>query len=354
MTGVAIDHAGNVYGTTTFGGDRSPLYCAGNGGCGTVYRANLKNGSWLFTPLYDFHGGDDGSNPYSSVTVGPDGALYGTTVDGGGGGGTIYKLTPPPRLCHQVLCYWNETVLIRFGNYPGLGAAFGGVTFDSAGKMYGFTAGTIYQVTRVGSTWNLSVLYSLRQDIDGVWPMWEPKLDAAGNIYGAAEFGGPNGNGTIFRLVHSGDQWNFEVLYTFPGGSDGSNPWGVAIPDSAGNVFGATAFNGGVFELTPSGGSWSYSVIGPFRGGLQESINLGPDGSIYGTNYADGSGGIGSIWKLSQTQSGWTRTVLHSFGGPDDGALPLSNVVFDANGNMYGTTTMGGHYGFGTVWQLAP
>jgi uncharacterized repeat protein (TIGR03803 family) len=351
MTGVAVDHAGNVYGTTTHGGNRGP-FCA-DGGCGVVYRASLKNGSWIFTPLYDFQGNDDGSQPQSSVTVGPDGALYGTTSDGGGGGGTIYRLTPPARLCHQVLCSWTETIIYRFHDDPnGLHTPYGGVIFDSAGAMYGFASNAIYKLTRAGSTWTLAVLYRLRPE-DGQILLWEPTMDAAGNIYGSAEFGGIDNNGTVFRLVRSGDQWTFELLYALNGGSDGAGPWGVAIPDSAGNVFGATSFNGGVFELTPSGGSWSYSVIAPIRGGLEESINLGPDGNVYGTMYS-GDGGVGSVWKLSRTQSGWTRTVLHSFQGRDDGALPESNVVFDAQGNMYGTTTMGGHYGYGTVWQLTP
>jgi uncharacterized repeat protein (TIGR03803 family) len=354
QTGVAIDPGGNVYGTTTFGGDRSPT-CAPNGGCGVVYRASLKNGSWIFTPLYDFHGGDDGSNPYASVTVGPDGALYGTTLNGGGGQGTVFKLTPPARFCHQVLCTWTETVLHRFTN-DGLGSPFGGVIFDAAGNLYGFTSGAIYQLSRFGGTWTLNVLYRLRSDIDGAFVMGAPTMDAAGNIYGVALFGGSNNDGTVFRLVRSGGGWNFELLYTFTGGSDGGNPWGVAIVDGNGNVFGDTsAFNGGVFELSPNGDSWSFSLIVPIRGGLQSAINFGPDGNIYGTNYSDGSHGLGSVFQVTHTQSGWVHNIIHSFDGPDDGALPLSNVVFDASGNMYGTTTMGGRNGgYGTVWQLTP
>jgi uncharacterized repeat protein (TIGR03803 family) len=358
-SGVVIDRGGNVYGTATFGGNRGPS--CDQGGCGAVYRASLKNGSWIFTPLYDFVGNQDGSQPYAGVTIGPDGALYGTTLFGGGGGGTVFKLTPPARLCHQVLCPWTETVLYRFATDPnGLNSPYGGVIFDAAGNMYGMTGfaaggpGAVYKMTRSGQNWILSVLHVFQQDTDGAVPQSNLSLGSDGNLYGSAPFGGANSNGTIFRLVRAGSDWNFEVLYTLPPGSSGGIPWGGVALDNSGNVFGATGeFGGGVWELSPAGDTWNFSLIVPFLGGLQDSINFGPDGAIYGTNYADGSHGVGSVFKLTNSQGTWTHTIIHNFAGPE-GALPLSNVVFDANGNMYGTTTMGGTRGYGTLWQLTP
>ena len=364
MAGVALDRAGNVYGVTPYGGTRNGQ-CSG--GCGVVYRAAPKNGAWIFTPLYSFQGGDDGAEPWSTVTVGPDGALYGTTLIGGGAGcsnscGTVFRLAPSASFCHMALCPWTETIIHHFANDPnGLGLPFGGVIFDAAGNLYGLAdggangGGAVYKLTPSGGSWTLSVLYNLQAATDGSLPMATPAMDAAGNIYGTTTFGGANGYGTVFELVRSGAGYTFNLLYTFTGGNDGGDPlFGVAL-DGAGNVFGDTGYGGGVFELTRSGGGWNYSLIVPFLGGLEAPISLDSAGNIYGTNSADGAHGVGSVYKLTYSHGVWTHNIIHSFDGGDDGALPYSSVAFDASGNMYGTTSYGGHGGgHGTVWQLTP
>src|SRR5262249_8882572 len=116
-------------------------------GCGTVFKIAHKNAGWVLSTLYNFTGGNDGSAPRAGITVGPDGGLYGATVNGGSsncdsGCGTVYKLQPPQSFCRSISCYWNETVLYRFvsgatdGAYPS-----GPVTFDHAGNLYGTTQG---------------------------------------------------------------------------------------------------------------------------------------------------------------------------------------------------------------------
>ena len=363
QTGVTLDRAGNVYGTTPVGGYQGGV-CGGQGGCGMVYRSTFKNGAWIYTPLYFFQGGNDGMAPQVSVTVGPQGALYGTTLFGGGTGcgqgfgcGTIFKLTPPPTFCHSVLCTWTETVLYRFtGALGDPTSPFGGVIFDAAGNLYGMAGGVVYKLSPSGGSWVLSTLYTFQGTTDGDFPFGNLAMDAAGNLYGTAAFGGAHGDGTVFRLVRSAGGYSFELLYTFTGGSDGGNPEAGVVLDSAGNIFGDTSyFTGGVFELSPAGGSWNFSAIDPIEGGLNAPVNLDSAGNIYSTNYSDGAHHEGSVFKLTHSQSGWTHTIIHSFDGADDGALPLSNVVFDASGNMYGTTTSGGRgRGDGTVWQLTP
>ena len=363
--GVALDRAGNVYGVTPYGGSRMGN-CGGIGGCGVVYRAAPRNGAWIFTPLYIFQGGEDGAEPWSTVTVGPDGALYGTTLIGGGSGcsnscGTVFRLAPSAQFCHMALCPWTETIIYHFATDPnGLGLPFGGVIFDAAGNLYGIAGGSanggcaVYKLSPSGGSWTLSVLYNLQAATDGTLSMATPAMDAAGNLYGTTTFGGANGYGTVFELVHSAGGYTFNLLYTFTGSNDGGDPTAGVAVDAAGNVFGDTAFGGGVFELTRSGSEWNYSVIVPFVGGLEPPISLDSAGNIYGTGNADGTHGLGSVFKLTYSNGVWTHNIIYSFGGGDGGVLPLSSVAFDSNGNLYGTTNYGGSGGAGTVWQLTP
>ena len=139
MAGVTIDRAGHIYGTT----NGSVGSC-----CGTVWRLSENHGAWVYTVLYKFRGASDGKNPAAKVTVGPDGAIYGTTLFGGGTGcnhdgcGIVFKLNPPPRFCHNILCTWNETILHHFDDNPAQGVLpWADVVFDADGNLYGTAAG---------------------------------------------------------------------------------------------------------------------------------------------------------------------------------------------------------------------
>src|SRR5271165_302659 len=112
LSGLTMDHAGNLYGTTSGGG---------NAGQGTVFKLTRKNSGWVFSSLYSFQGGSDGADPEAGVVIGRDGSLYGTTFAGGNsqdcygpGCGTVFRLTPPPTFCKAINCPWIETVLYRF------------------------------------------------------------------------------------------------------------------------------------------------------------------------------------------------------------------------------------------------
>lgn len=373
MFGLAIDRAGNLYGITPFGGSRAGA-CAALGGCGTVFRLTRSNGGgWIFTPLYLFAGGTDGASPNASVTIGPDGAVYGTTSFGGGAGcnygcGTIFKLTPPASTCHSTPCNWTETVLYRFSDDPnGLSDPLAAVTFDAAGNFYGTVAlggigtcqcGAVYEMMRSGGGWSLSVLYSFMNLTDGEGPLAGVTLDRSGNLYGTTAFGGANSYGTVFELMRSGSGWTFNLLYTFQGGSDGGHPEAAPVFDESGNLYGdnqygGANFGGVVFRLAPSGGTWSFSALPSPAGGLTTDLHLDSAGNIYGTTYSGGSRGDGSIFEISPTQDGWMESNIFSFSGPN-GALPYSSVTIDASGNLYGTTTEGGSRGYGVAWQLSP
>jgi uncharacterized repeat protein (TIGR03803 family) len=385
--GLTIDSSGSLYGTTTAGpGDHGQCYIWG---CGTVYKMQHKGSGWVFNPLYSFNGGGDGAWPDSRVIFGPNGTLYGTTLYGGGRGygscfgnpydycGTVFSLRPSVTACKSALCPWTETQLYNFsgsadGQYPG-----GDLTFDHAGNIYGTTeeggsgcsgdgCGTVYELTPSGSGWTKSILYAFAGGNDGAGPYSGVIFDKAGDLYGTTLGGGSYNNGTVYELTYTaGVGWTENILHGFISGNDGSAPVGGLTFDQSGNLYGTTtsAGSGGggtVFQLAPSGSSWTYSVLYSFTGtnngcGPLGSLVMDKAGSLYGTTYCDGANHDGNVFKLTPSGGSWTYTSLHDFTGRDDGGYPVSNVVFDAKGNLYGTTYIGGTQGGGgVVWEITP
>jgi len=152
------------------------------------------------------------------------------------------------------------------------------------------------------------------------------------------------------------------VLYSFRGGSDGSSPQGALVADKAGNLYGTTAEGGSsncvsgcgiVFQLSPpatSGGSWTETVLYRFLGGTDgaapgSDLIFDAAGNLYGTTMGGGDASSdGTVFQLTPPAQGgpWTETVLYRFAGGADGKAPLSGLVFDKVGNLYGTTLFGG------------
>lgn len=365
--GLTIDAAGRLYGTT-----------CGNftSGHGTVFRLTPWGSSWVLTPLFNFPGGSDGGCPASRVIFGPEGRLYGTTLGGGAGNcqgigcGTVFSLRPPLTACKTALCPWTETLLHTFGQgYDGV-EPMGDLNVDGAGNLYGTAyagglggRGNVYELTPKGGGWTENDVYSFPEFGTLGYPAAGVMFDKTGNLYGTAQ--GINYGG-VFELMPSNDGWVYSELYTLHGGIEGSGPQAGVIFDNAGNIYSATpregAGGGGtVFELTPFDGYWTFSGLYSFVGSGGPSANLFTDaaGNFYGTTFADGAYGLGSVFKLTPGSSGWTYTSLHDFTGGDDGAKPVSNVLFDASGNLYGTASAGGNKaacfdGCGVVWEITP
>jgi uncharacterized repeat protein (TIGR03803 family) len=195
---------------------------------------------------------------------------------------------------------------------------------------------------------------------DGANPLAGIIVDGT-SLYGTTSSGGKYGVGTVFEIdISSGKETD---LYDFTGGKDGGTPEGALVL-IGGNFYGTTTAGGAsdagtVFEVTPQGAEKVlYSFTGKADGGNPESSLVGDSaGNLYGTANQGGKYDHGTVFELVQpkTEGGaWTEEVLHTFGVGDDGTDPVAGVTFDTAGNLYGTTSDGGHYGYGTVFQLKP
>jgi uncharacterized repeat protein (TIGR03803 family) len=326
------------------------LVCSVSNGTGTVGAADVTSVSIAcgsnITLLYSFAGGgSDSADPYHTLIQGSDGDFYGTTLAGGTSNlGTIFKVTPSG----------TESLFYSFASIP-----YSGLVQGSDGNIYGTTAtggasgrGTVFKITPSGTE---TVLYSFPAGSSDPYTGLIQGID--GNFYGTTGAGGTSDDGTVFEITPSGTE---TVLHAFAkSGSDGEIPYAGLIQGGDGNFYGTT-YNGGasglgtVFKVTPSG---TETVLYSFAGGSDgehpyAGVIQGSDGNLYGTTYLGGTSGYGTVFKL--TLSG-TETVLYTFaGGSSDGALPEAGLIQGSDGNFYGNTLQGGASGLGTVFKLTP
>jgi uncharacterized repeat protein (TIGR03803 family) len=367
--GLIRDAAGNLYGTTSYGGAGQNGGCPYqlSLGCGIVFRLDPAGNE----TVYPFTGAN-GAVPMASLILDSAGNLYGTTCDGGtSDGGVVFKLDPSG----------TETVLYSFTGGTDGGCPEAGLIRDSAGNLFstasrGGTAnqGVVFQLDPAGVE---TVLYSFTGEADGGDPEGLVR-DSAGNFYGTTFTGGISRDaclghtcGVIFKLSPSG---KITVLYSFTGGTDGGNPAGV-VRDPAGNLYGTAEAGGAttgacatglrhpgcgvVFKLDTAGReivlhTFTGGADGayPFAGLIRDSA-----GNLYGTTLNGGTADDGVVYELDAAAN---ETVLYSFAGGASGGGPLSVLIRDPTGNLYGTASGGGVYnnscsgGCGVVFKLAP
>jgi uncharacterized repeat protein (TIGR03803 family) len=346
----------------------------------------------------------DGSRPYGGLAVDESGVLYGTTYAGGSlaasatGGGTVYKLTPPG----DGQTDWTQTVLYAFqGGADGSGPS-GDLKIDGEGALVGTTAdggrtdargdgyGTVFRLAPPAqgqSAWTETVLYRFKGGSDGRRPDGDLKTDEKGALYGTTGGGGFKdssglGYGTVFKLAPpstAGAAWTETVLYRFQGGRDGRNPEGELVADEQGALYGVTyaggdGGNGTVFRLTPPAlgqESWSETVLYRFKGGadgavpaLRTGLIVDEEGALYGTTTSGGrlseaapdNAGYGTVFRLAPPagdQTAWEETILYRFRGGEDGAYPDAGVIPGPPGILYGATQGGGASSSGTVFRLS-
>ena len=359
-TGVVADAAGNLYGTTSYGGPA---------GYGTVYELPVTGGE---KTIHDLSSNEDGAYPRSGVIVDNAGNLYGTAQQGGNigcqdfGCGVIFRINPART--DKALHIFTDG---RDGGFP-----IAGLTRDQAGALYGTTqsGGRGYGVIfRMDASGHESVLHSFSGP-DGNAPDTKLVRDNAGNLYGATYYGGKSCNGVgcgvIFRLNRAG---KLTVLYKFSGGADGGIPtFGTLTLDRAGNIYGTTNYGGDlschvgvwpgcgvVYKIDPAGNETVlYSFHHGSDGALPSSgVLLDKKGNLYGATLEGGdfSGncksdvGCGVIFRLSATGE---ETILHAF-QHDDGAYPAGDLLL-RQGSLYGTALQGGSTGLGVVFKLQP
>ncbi|MGA7753019.1 MAG: choice-of-anchor tandem repeat GloVer-containing protein [Candidatus Sulfotelmatobacter sp.] len=371
---VIIDAAGNLYGTTEYGGTLTS--CNGSG-CGVVFKLDTTG---METVLHRFGRKGDGELPFSGVIRDAAGNLYGTTVGGGSalfcfdGCGAVFKLDVTG----------NETALHSFSGRIGGADPDAGVIRDAAGNLYGTTSeggdltggspcstlsgcGVVFKLDPTGKE---TVLYSFTGGVDGAGPTSGVVRDTAGNLYGTTVQGGDltghcagadTGCGVVFKLDTAGKE---TVQYSFTGGGDGYYPFSGVIRDAAGNLYGTAsggAFDSGtVFKLDNTG---KLTVLYSFTGGVDgfqpNGVIRDAAGNLYGTTAQGGDtscgnsvSGCGLVFKLDPTGQ---YTVLYSFTHGADGSFPDS-LIMDAAGNLYGTTEHDGDptCSCGTVFKIAP
>ena len=361
-----FDASGNLYGTTFEGGTH---------GAGMVFELIPQTGGgWKEKVLHNFNNdGKDGVGPYASLIFDTAGNLYGTTFGGGAiGYGTVFELKP------KAGGTWTQKVLHSFnaqteGFYP-----TAGLVLDSAGNLYGTTSGNdlttngmVFELSpRAGRGWKEKVLYRFKSETVYAGLV----LDSAGNLYGTTPKGPGHTGGRVFELVpQKGGRWKEKVLHQFTkNGMDGYFPEATLILDTTGNLYGTTSFGGAhdagtVFELTPRAeGRWTEALLYSFRkNGIDGAF---PDGSLifdaagnlFGTTGGGGPDNAGAVFELTPAAGGgWNEKVLHKFRKDGrDGNFPEAGLVLDAEGNLYGTTFEGGTGtcggGCGTAFEVTP
>ncbi len=364
LAGLTLDLAGNLYGTTLFGGSN------GGNGQGSVFELTGADHTKLITLVrFNSH---NGTGPATALTLDAFDNLFGTTSAGGTAGtGTAFELLGS-----------NHHKLVTLASFTGANGAtpLGGLAFYAPGQFHvtgsPFFAGNLFGTTSAGGASGDGSVYRLSgadhttlttlvsfSITNGSKPGSTLVADAAGHLYGTTFTGGPGTYGTVFELVGP----NHDRLVTLAAfdGTNGANPVGGLTLDAAGNLYGTTQYGG------PGGGGTIFELAGPTHRPLTTIASFGSNdpngavpqgtllidaaGNLFGTTNggADEFGGafLGTVFRLSADHT--TLTPLYAFTGNLDGDIPQAGLIADAAGNLYGTTTSGGSAGNGTVFELS-
>lgn len=361
----------SLYGTANVGGG------APQGG-GTVFQlAPPAAGSttWTLSTLYSFTGGSDGGQPVGGLVVDSTGHLYGTNQNTSGApSGVAFELAPPVTAGQS----WAMTVLHNFTGPDGESAA-ASMIFDKTTTLYGSSAGgadgdgsifALQPPQQTGDPWTVRTLYSFSDEADGGFPQCRLVHGPTGTLFGTAPVGGAGPyNGVVFRLEpgKSYIKWKFKVLFSFPGGINGSQPYPGLVFDPKGAAYGVTWSGGAnnvgmVFQVAPAGaGLWTETVLYSFAGQAESrpfsALLRDRAGNLFGTlTGIEQSTETGELFELSppgQQGGAWTFQPLHVFSGTD-GGYPRGDLVFGPKGAIIGATEYGGTSDMGTLYRYTP
>jgi uncharacterized repeat protein (TIGR03803 family) len=349
--GLIADQQRNLYGATADGGEY---------GIGGAIASPAQN----FKTLVIFNG-TNGEDPFAPLVQGTDGNFYSTTVYGGDRNfGTVFKINPRGKLttlysfCAQTSC--------ADGTYPD------GLTQATDGNFYGATyggsqsQGTVFKITPEGTLTTLYTFCTKTNCTDGAQPQSVLFQGTDGDFYGTTNFGGRNGQGTIFKISPSG---KLTTLYRFcakTNCTDGAQPYTGLIQAGDGNFYGTTALGGGnqscrggcgaAYKITPKGKLttlYSFCMQTNCSDGStpQGRLVQGTDGNFYGTTDVGGANNFGTVFKITPAGK---LTTLHSFCTTTctDGGIPYAGLVQATDGNFYGTAAFGGQNGYGAVFKM--
>jgi len=376
----AADASGNWYATTEIGGkyDKGAVVRVDSTGKLTVVHSFCAQANCT-----------DGSLPLGGVVVGTDGSLYGMTTQGGlSNAGLVYKLTPNGakwtyqlihKFCIKAGCTDGKTPNYTALTYQG---ASSGVLYDGTSPLFGTTQyggahnlGTAFSLKFDGSVWREQVLYSfcsLAACADGYYPRSGVFVDGSGNIFGMAANGGANSDaGVVYELIPRGTKYREFVLYNFcklASCTDGRNPTSPPIVIGT-TLYGTTVIGGAqnegtVFKLALHGVNSILTTLHSFcsetncTDGEQPFGDIGlaasASGDLYGTAEAGGDHGGGLIYKLGGSKH-ITFAKVYSFDNSmGDGASPRAGLALSPSGAFYGTGSLGGTMGGGTLYHLTP
>ncbi len=334
-----------LYGTTVAGGNTSSS-------SGTLFTINVDGSGYKV--LHNFSLSESGGEgltapPYQvfTVTYGSDGRLYGTTLHGTNGNGSVYGVNPDGS---------SYSVIHSFGTSD---AAPQSLIQGRDGRLYGTSGSAIFTLDTSGS--NYTVLHLFTNSPDGDVVFGKPMQAADGTIYGTTYQGGTNGSGTIYKLNPDGS--GYAVLYSFGAAPDGANPYSGLAQGADGAIYGTTlrgGINGGgtVFKINPDGSGYitlhNFNLadgIGPLGGVIAGLGNV-----MYGVTSEQGLYAGGTLFSLSLDGSAYD--VLYNFGssGIFDASHPYGGLVQGPASAgtlaLYGTTVYGGTKHLGAIYGL--
>jgi uncharacterized repeat protein (TIGR03803 family) len=367
-----------------------------------------------YTVLHAFTGGSsDGSEPLSGVMIDAAGNIFGTTLDGGPtGGGVLYELTPAGSQYTEKLVYGFACEL-GCGPYdPPSGDENGDLYVTLPTSYNQYSAGTAAELSPSGGSYSETNLYSftgtggsiplsslvprkgrrytpaseggkfgfgsivaLTADFRGkdMYDFAGSPADGSGPgdlvagpvgaLFGTTYSGGAVNKGTVFKFVPTRTNDTETVLWNFAGGTDGASPNGVVV-DHSGDIYGTTGGGGAsnfgvVFKLTPSGTGYTETILHTFTGGSDGAFPSAAvainGGVLYGTTNGGGiscgAGGCGTIFSVSTAGSDYK--VRYRFRGGADGFGPYGALLLHG-GALYGTTTSGGVGANGVAFRYVP
>ena len=321
----------------------------------------------VLTTLANFNGAS-GQFPNAGLSADAAGDLFGMTATGGAYGyGAVFELV------NNGGGGYTPVTLLSFSNTPGVAGSDSGVIADAAGNLFGTIPsggaagdGAVFELVNHGGGAYTPVTLLSFNGANGALPSAGLIADAAGNLFGTTAAGGVNGDGAVFEIAKAGAGYASTptTLFSFDGAT-GAGPASGLIADAAGNLFGVTPSGGAngygtVFELVRDGGGvYTPVTLLSFNGAdgrFASSLITDAAGNLFGTTSSGGAYGYGTVFELVNNGGGYTPVTLLSFNGAD-GANPGGGLIADAAGDLFGTTGEGGAYSApglprGTVFEL--